>query len=344
MKNLFKNTFKNTDVTLTIIVGALLLFGLVTLSSASSPIAYQKFGDNYYYVKHQMLYGLLPGLVLFFICLVTGYHFWKKKAMLIFGFSFQPAELVKITFIFYLAAWLESRGMMKLRDFQSGLLPFLISLGAIMLLMIFQPDIGTMSIIVATALVVYFVAGAPIFQMCALGCAGFGFFILLIKAAPYRAARFMTFLHPELDPQGIGYHINQALLAIGSGGLFGLGLGHSRQKFQYLPEVAGDSIFAVFAEEFGFIFSCVFVFIFLVLLAKGLKIAIGARDNFGKLLAVGITVGIVIQAFINIGSMVGLLPMTGVPLPFVSAGGSSLAMSLAGIGILLNIAKKSKEK
>lgn len=365
--------FKNTDITLIILIGVLLLFGLVILSSASGPLAYQKFGDNYYYVKHQILFGLAPGLVLFLVCLGVDYHFWRKKAMLflgisilllllvfipglgaeygsaqswitILGYSFQPSELVKLTFIFYLAAWLESRGTMKLRDFSSGLMPFLVSLGAIIILMILQPDIGTMSIIAASALVVYFVAGAPLVQVGAMILAGAGFFMLLIKAAPYRAARFMTFLHPELDPQGIGYHINQALLAIGSGGLFGLGLGHSRQKFQYLPEVAGDSIFAVFAEELGFVFSLAFVVVFLFLLFKGLKIAMESRDNFGKLLAVGICTGIVIQAFINIGSMVGLLPMTGVPLPFVSAGGSSLAVSMASVGILLNIAKKSKEK
>jgi len=372
MGKFFKG-FKNTDIALLVLVGVLLFFGLIILSSASGPAAYQKFGDSYYYVKHQLAYGLLPGLFLFFVCFFVDYRFWKKYALAfliasvvlllavfipgigakygsaqswitVFGYSFQPAELVKITFIFYLAAWLASRGERKIKDFASGLLPFLVSLGAIILLMVLQPDIGTMSIIAATAFIVYFTAGARLHWLALLGAAGVGIFMLLIKTAPYRAARFMTFLHPELDPQGIGYHINQALLAIGSGGFFGLGLGHSRQKFQYLPEVTGDSIFAVMAEELGFLFACLFVLAFLFLLIRGLKIALAASDDFGKLLAVGLTSWVVIQAFINIGSMVGIVPMTGVPLPFISAGGSSLVVSLASMGILLNIAKNSKQK
>lgn len=372
MRKYFES-FKYTDLTLLVVCGVLVVFGLIILSSASGPAAYQKFGDNYYYVKHQILYGLLPGLALFFLCFFVDYRFWKKRAFMfliisvillmlvfipgigaeygsakswinIFGYSFQPSELVKLTFIFYLAAWLESRGETKLKDYSSGMMPFIISLGIIMLLMILQPDIGTMSIIVATSLVIYLMAGAPIYQVGLMVCGGIGLFAALIKLAPYRTARFMTFLHPELDPQGIGYHINQALLAIGSGGILGLGLGHSRQKFQYLPEVAGDSIFAVMSEELGFIFSCAFVFIFMVILIRGLKISLATRDNFGKLLAVGLVSWIVIQAFINIGSMVGMMPMTGVPLPFVSAGGSSLAVTLASLGILLNIAKQSAQR
>lgn len=365
------NFFKNVDYTLLALIGFIVLFGLVVLSSASGPLGYQKFGDSYYYVKHQLVYGLIPGLALLLICMNVNYNFWRKRALILLGgslfllllvfipgigaefgtarswiniggFSFQPSELLKLAFLFYLAAWLEARGERKMQDVNSGLMPFLISLGVVMLLLILQPDIGTMSIIVAMAIIVYFTAGAPWTHIGILVSGGAALIFLLIQLAPYRAARFMTFLHPELDPQGVGYHINQALLAIGSGGILGLGLGHSRQKFQYLPEVAGDSIFAIIAEELGMVISIAVIAAFITLLFRGIKIGSQAKDDFGKYLAVGIVSWIVIQALVNIGSMVGVLPMTGVPLPFISYGGSALAVSLGAIGILLNIDKVSK--
>ena len=200
-----------------------------------------------------------------------------------------------------------------------------------------------MSIMVAMALAVYFVGGASLWHLGLLGAAGVGLFALLIKVAPYRAARFMTFLHPEWDPKGVGYHINQALLAIGSGGLFGLGYGHSRQKFQYLPEVAGDSIFAVIAEEMGFFVATALLVLFLLLLYRGLRIAAAAPDAFGRYVVIGTLSWIVIQAFVNIGSMAGVLPMTGVTLPFVSYGGTSLAVTLASVGVVLNISRYGKK-
>jgi len=254
-------------------------------------------------------------------------------------FSLQPAEIVKLTFLFYLAAWLERRGSVGLRDTQAGLIPFVSVLGAIILLIALQPDVGTMAIIVAIAMVVYFVAGAPILHIAGLIVAGSGLLGLLVVLAPYRAARFTTFLYPELDPQGVGYHINQALLAIGSGGIFGLGYGASRQKFEYLPEVSGDSIFAVTAEEMGLIFCLLLVFLFLLFFRRAIKVALAAPDVFGKLVAVGIASWLTIQAFVNIGSMVSIMPMTGVTLPFISYGGTSLAISLAAVGVLLNISR-----
>lgn len=354
------------------IVGAIILFGLIMLVSASGPSGYERFGDSFYYIKHQLLFGLIPGVAGLIIFMRIPYKKWRDHAFTLllvsigllllvfipgigseFGtsrswisigglFSIQPAEIVKLTFLFYLAAWLELRGRKRVSDVYSGFLPFMLVLGAIMLLMIMQPDVGTMSIIVAMSLVVYFVAGAPLIHLGALVAGGTVLFGLLIQLAPYRAARFTTFLHPELDPQGIGYHINQALLAIGSGGLLGLGYGHSRQKFQYLPEVFGDSIFAVVAEELGFIFCLVLIVLFLALLWRGLKIATTAPDKFGQYVVIGIISWFVIQAFVNIGSMVGLLPMTGVPLPFVSYGGTALAISMIGVGVVLNVSKHCK--
>ncbi|PJA46191.1 putative lipid II flippase FtsW [Candidatus Uhrbacteria bacterium CG_4_9_14_3_um_filter_50_9] len=360
------------DYVLFLVVGTIILFGLVMLLSASAPSGYQEFADSYYFVKHQIIFGLIPGLGALLTFARIPYAFWRKHAwnFLIFSgvllvlvfipglsagigsahswinvggfFSLQPSEVVKLTFLFYLAAWLAQRDKHGVQDVHEGFLPFVLVLGTIMLLMILQPDVGTMSVIAAMSLVVYFVAGAPlkyIFGLVAAGVAGLG---LLITAAPYRAARFTTFLHPELDPQGIGYHINQALLAIGSGGLFGVGYGHSRQKFQYLPEVSGDSIFAIIGEELGMVVAVLTVLLFLFFLWRMLEIAKRAPDNFAKYVVVGVAAWITIQAFVNIGSMVALMPITGVPLPFISYGGTSLAVTMAAVGVVLNISKHTK--
>ncbi len=354
------------------IVGAIVVFGLIMLSSASSAVAYEKFGDNYWYIKHQIVFGLLPGLAAFFLIARTDYRKLRRYALpflaisiilllLVFipglaagygtsrswinflGFSLQPSEIAKLTFLIYLAAWLgPKRGGRDMQETSSSFIPFIAAFGVIVILMVLQPDIGTLSIIAVTSLVVYFSAGAPILHLSWITGAGAMMFFLLVKIAPYRAARLMTFLHPELDPQGVGYHINQALLAIGSGGFFGLGLGLSRQKFQYLPEVAGDSIFAIIAEELGFVLAVVLVVVFLFLAIRGLRIAKNAPDGFGRLLATGIISWFVFQAFINIGAMVGILPLTGIPLPFVSYGGTALTICLAAAGVVVNISKYTK--
>ena len=174
--------------------------------------------------------------------------------------------------------------------------------------------------------------------------AGIFALILLIKAAPYRLNRFLVFLNPELDQQGIGYQINQALLAIGSGGIFGLGLGHSRQKFNYLPEPVGDSIFAIIGEELGFVGATIVIALFVVLALRGLKIARNAPDHFGRLVAVGIIAWIIFQALINVAAITSLIPLTGIPMPFISYGGTSLVFLLAAVGILLNISKQTVTK
>lgn len=358
------------DYRFIIALSLIVIFGLVMLSSASVSLSFEKFNEGYYYVKHQILNGVIPGIILLVVFSFVDYRFWKKIALgllifsiallvlvfipgigagygtakswiYIFGVSFQPAELVKLTFLIYLATWLESRGQKKASDFSEGLVPFLSILGVIAILLILQPDIGTMSIIILTGLVVYFIGGANLLHMLYVGLAGFISLIVLIKISPYRAARLMTFLHPELDPQGIGYHINQAFLAIGSGGFWGRGFGMSRQKFQYLPEVAGDSIFAIIAEELGFILATILVLAFLYLMYRGFKIAQNAPDSFAKLLVIGIISWIMIQAFVNIGAMVGLLPLTGVPLPFISYGGTALAVLLGACGIVINISRKT---
>jgi cell division protein FtsW len=225
------------------------------------------------------------------------------------------------------------------KDFHGGFLPFIFTFGLIALLIILQPDVGTLSVIGLMAVTMYFAAGAPWTHLGVLFLGGLAALGALIAAAPYRAARFTTFLYPEFDPQGVGYHINQALLAIGSGGFFGLGYGGSRQKFEYLPEVTSDSIFAVIAEEMGFVFSVALVLLFLWFFLRAMKTAKNAPDAFGKLVTVGVASWLGLQAMVNIGSMVGLVPMTGVTLPFVSYGGTSLAISLAAIGVVLNVSR-----
>ncbi len=346
-------------------------FGLLMLLSASGPLAYQHFSDSWYYVKHQLLMGFLPGLVLFFICSRVDYRKWKPLAVAglivsiillvlvyipglglhlggagrwvqIGPFSFQPSEFVKITFLMYVAAWLAARHENKARTIEEGLIPFVMALGIIMFLLIMQPNTGSMSVIVGSALLMYFVAGAPLGWFAVLGAAGVALVGLLIKLTPYRAARFMTFLHPELDPQGIGYHINQAYLAIGSGGLFGLGYGQSRQKYLYLPEVSGDSIFAVVSEEMGFIMTTILILCFGYLVYRCYHIARNAPDAFGTFLVTGIGSWVAIQTIFNIASMVGLMPITGVTLPFISYGSSAFVALAIGMGLVASVSRQSR--
>ncbi len=367
----FSKNIHQPDWKFIITLGLIVVFGLIMLSSASVAISFEKFGEGYFYIKHQIFYGLIPGLILLIIFSLIDYRLWRKIALSllifsivllllvfipgigaeygtaqswlnIFGVSFQPAELVKLTFLMYLATWLENRGRQKAKDISEGLIPFLSVLSIIALLLILQPDLGTMTIILIVSLIVYFVGGANLIHLLGIGAGSFIGLLILIRIAPYRTARLMTFLHPELDPQGIGYHINQAFLAIGSGGFWGRGFGMSRQKFQYLPEVTGDSIFAIIAEELGFIFATLLVLAFIYLMYRGFKIAQNAPDDFAKLLVIGIISWIIVQAFVNIGAMIGLLPLTGVPLPFISYGGTALAVLLAACGIVINISRQTR--
>jgi len=227
------------------------------------------------------------------------------------------------------------------KGFGQTLLAFLIAIGVISLLLAFQPDISTLGAIILVGVLVYFLAGTPLWHSILIILAGAGSLLTLIKLAPYRAARLLVFFEPGTDPMGIGYQIKQALIAIGSGGIFGLGLGLGmfRQKLWLLPQSLSDSIFAIFAEEGGFIGNAILIFLFLIFLWRGFKIAKLREDKFSQLAALGLTVWICLQGFTNIGSMIGILPLTGIPLPFISYGGSALITELVGIGILLNISK-----
>jgi len=354
------------DHTLALLVFGLVVFGLVMISSASSVLSYQRFGrDNVYLIRQLVALGvgvivwiifqsidyrvyrkiapffLLATLSLLILVFVPGVgHSWRGTArwISIGGFAFQPSEIIKLTLILYLSAWFE-REKKDVASFKKGFLPFSLLLGFLAILIIKQPDMGTLAVITGIAITLYFLAGAAFSHFC-LGLAILGvLFGLMVKYAPYRMERVIAFLNPEHDPLGIAYHIRNALIAIGSGGLLGLGFGQSRQKHLFLPEAHTDSIFATIAEELGFLRTVLLIAAFGYLAYRGYKIAQRAPDKFGQLVAAGIVTWFTLQAFINIAGITGLLPFTGIPLPFVSYGGTSLVVSFAAVGILLNISK-----
>jgi cell division protein FtsW len=358
----------------------LLVFGLIILSSASSVAGFEKFADPYYFIKRQLLYGILIGLPSMWVLSRIDYHVWKRYAFPIVviniillvmilvpgigvellgarrwisigGILFQPSEMIKLTFLLYLGVWLEARGK-EIHDASTGFVPFMIMITFLVLMIAgVQKDLGTMVVIGVIAVSAYFVAGAPWKLLATIFAAALAGLIFLIKILPlfipsfeYRANRLTVFLNPDTDPLGIGFHINQALLAIGSGGMLGLGLGHSRQKFNYLPEVMTDSIFAVLAEELGFVVALGVVGLYIALMLQGYKIAKQAADPFGKIVAIGITTWISFQAIVNIMAMLALVPLTGIPLPFISYGSTSTATLLIATGILINISRQTKAK
>ncbi len=357
----------SADHLLLLVIIGLVLFGFIMVASASHVLAVRFHHDPFFFLKHQLLFGGLVGLVTFVIGFAVPYTFWRPLALpgliaalfllvLVFvpgvSFSsggasrwislgpitFQPTEFTKLIFIVYLAALMEKKGE-AIKDFRKSVLPFLILSSVICILIIMQPDMGTLLSIILISSAMVFVAGFRLRHLLLISLAGLAVFSIFINTASYRLDRIMVYLHPELDPQGIGYQINQALLAVGTGGFWGLGLGRSRQKYYYLPEPAGDSIFAVIAEELGFVRSCLLLAAYALIAIRGYAIARRSPDTFSRLLATGITSWIMVQMFINIGSILGLSPLTGIPLPFVSYGGSALATILFAAGILLNISK-----
>ncbi len=349
-------------------IGILTVFGLAALTSASGPLAYDKFHDSFFFVKRQIIFGLLPGLALGYFLIKLNYEKWRKLSWLpyfvavillvlvllpgfgeaingarswitIFGFNFQPSEVAKLALIIF-AAYLLSDRKRDLQNWQMGLLPILTLLAPVIILVTIQPDVGTLSIMLVILFVMLFEARVPKKYLVVMGMLAMSAFVFMIFLKPYRMQRITIFMHPELDPQGIGYQINQAFLAVGSGGFWGLGVGQSRQKFQYLPEVNSDSIFAVIAEETGFLISAGLIILILLIGLRGLKIAKNTKNEYGRLIVVGVVVWLVWQSFLNIGAMVGALPLTGVPLPFVSHGGSALMAELAAVALVLNISKQ----
>ena len=354
---------KKIDPILALSVIALNLFGLLMIFDASSYIAFRDFQDKYYYIREQSVWAVLGVCGMIFFSYFNYKRFYILALPLLIaaiglliavfipgigtgpilganrwinlGFTtLQPAEFVKLSLAIYLAAWFSNKEKERLLAF--GLL-----IGFVFLLIMLQPDMGTGSIILFEALAIYYLSGASM-KYILLGSPlllALGFF--LIKIAPYRAARLTAFLNVDGNLEGASYHIKQILIALGSGGLFGVGIGNSLQKFAYLPENVTDSIFPIIAEEFGFFGSLILISLYAVFVWRGLYIASRAKDIFGKLLAGGIIAFLGIQIVINLGAMTALFPLTGVPLPFISYGGSALIVDFCAVGILLNIARQS---
>jgi len=362
-----KSQFVKPDLWLFSSMLVLILFGLLMIYDSSVVMALRDFSDRYFFVKNQIIWVGL-GLVALFVFFNIDYHKVVRFGPLAFVFGIilliavllphltpevlgarrrfeigpvvvQPAELMKLLFILYFSSVFtknqkENAAVLKL-------LPFLIILGIMVVLIILEPDLGTALILVAVGVILYFVSGGPLryFLFLIPLLIGLGFALAIIS--PYRAARLTTFFNPQTDPQGKSYHINQILIALGNGGMFGRGLGQSRQKYEYLPEAPTDSIFAVIAEELGFAGSLSFLIVFLFLIYRGFKISISAPDKVGFVLAFGITSWIAVQGLVNLSGMVSLLPLTGVPMPFISYGGSALVTIMSAVGILLNISKQA---
>ncbi|MEK7090057.1 MAG: putative peptidoglycan glycosyltransferase FtsW [Patescibacteria group bacterium] len=343
---------------------------LIFLSASFGLLAREEGARMSAIVFNQIFLGLLPGLALLFICSRINYKVWKKYSFYIFflsiavtllvfvpgiglklkgasrwveigSLSFQPAELLKLGLVLYLAAWF-SGVRLKVHTFAYGLIPFFIFLGIVGFILLKQPDTGTLAVMLAASVGIFFSSSARARDIITLFTVAVAMLAVLAYTRPYVKERIMTYLNPFGDVQGAGWQIGQAFIAIGSGGLLGRGFGHGVQKFTYLPEPIGDSIFAVAAEEFGLVGAIAIISLFVVFALRGFYIANRAPDYFSRLTIIGIVILIVGQAFLNIGSMLGIFPLTGVPLPFISHGGTALLFTLIGSGIILNISRYIK--
>lgn len=356
--NKYKFRLPAFDKSLFVLTVVFVLAGLVAVADASAPQAQTYFGDSFFYVRQQIVWAGV-GIVAMLVTSFINYKYWERVSVFLFGasllalilvalpgvgskflgarrwlslgfFSFQPSELVKLSMVVYFASLASSKKSLK---------AFLLILGLVCGLIMLQPDLGTTIIVASIGLLQIFATGANLLHLAGAIGASAVLGLVMILSSDYRRARLMTYFGSTSDPQGSSYHISQILIALGSGGLFGVGLGQSRQKYLFLPEAATDSIFAIIAEEIGFIGSMFIILGFIFFVYRGITIAQRAPDTFSRLLAVGITCWIGIQAFLNISSMVALTPLTGVPMPFFSYGGTSLTMILVGVGILLNISR-----
>lgn len=358
------------DRTLLVIVIFLTLAGFLIFSSASLGLLADDNARFSSVAVSQFVFGLIGGTIAMLIASQIHYRFWRKYAFYIFlaslaltllvftplgfehggahrwlnifGFSVQPSEFLKVGFVIYMATFLS--GVQKqIETISHGLVPFLGITGVAGVVLLAQPDTDTFALMGLAAMAMFIVAGARWRDVAIIVASGIVMLILIASFRPYVMDRFTTFLDPDKDPQGSGYQIKQSLIAVGSGGLVGRGFGQSVQKFDFLPEPIGDSIFAVYAEEFGFLGSLVLVGLFAAFTFRGFRIASHSTDLFGMLLVVGFMSLIVAQAFLNIAAMISLAPLMGLPLPFISHGGTALLTTLASVGIVLNVSKYQKK-
>jgi cell division protein FtsW len=362
------------DIAILLAVVALAAIGILMVYSSSAMKAYVQYeGDTFKTVGPQVVWAFLgliamavmtrvdyrwlriasvPAYILAIVLLVLvlipslgtsvgGSARWLQIGPLP---AVHPAEFAKLAMIIYLAHWFAGRGG-RIREFWGGTVTFLVIFVPVLLLVLREPDLGTSAVIGLTALTMFFVAGANLGHLLAMGSAGVGLVVLVVGRTPYQLDRVKALLDPWADPQGIGFHTIQGLLALGLGGLVGAGLGESRLAGGlFLPNASNDFIFAIIGEEFGLVGAGIVILLFMTIGYRGFRIALAAPDTFGALLAAGITAWLCVQAFINIGVVVALIPITGITLPFISAGGSSLIISFAAVGILLSISRETVER
>ncbi len=340
------------------------VFGLFFIFESSAVRSYQEIGDSFYYLKLQMIWFIFGVSLMFFLSVFDYHKLYYLAFFLMIGtigllflvlipnighqaggarrwldfgfFNIQPTELAKFSIIIYLASWF-------MRRERKRFFSFIFLLGLLMFLIILQPNMGTAILIFLLSIIIYFLAGIEIYYLGLLIPLALLGFYFLAKVSPYRFHRLLAFFNPQLDPLGITYHINQILISLSHGGFFGTGFGGSKQKYLFLPEAHTDSIFAIIAEEIGFIGSLLFILSLMFFIYKIYQVFIHAPDRFGQLLAGGIFAFFNLQILINLAGMVNLIPLTGTSLPFISYGGSNLLVSFALMGILINIYKKSKK-
>lgn len=367
--NYFSKTSNSVDYIFFGIVAALVVLGFVIFASASMGFLTRE-GARFSSVVGNQLLGILLGALLGYAASHVHYRVWRKFSVYVFiaavvltllvfvpgvgvahggalrwldiaGFSFQPAEFFKIGLVIFFAALL-ALAKERVSSFRYGLLPFLLLTAGAGGILLLQPDTDSFVILVLTLLSMLLVAGARFSHIALAGFICVLLFGGLVWMRPYLQDRILIFFNPAADPQGAGWQLQQSLIAIGSGGVSGRGFGQSVQKFSYLPEPVGDSIFAVASEEFGFVGAFVIIALFIAFLLRGLRVATHAPDSFSGLFALGIVILISLSAFVNIASMLGLVPLSGLPLPFVSHGGTAMLITLAEVGIVLNISRYQK--
>jgi cell division protein FtsW len=345
---------------------ALICIGVVMIYSASSIYAWEKYKDSAFFLKRHLVFVGLGALLAFFAVLVDYRNFRKyAKPLLIFSFllmvlvlipgigrevagarrwfrlkffSFQPSELANLAVIIYISDFLSRKGNL-IRDLYRGFLPVMSILGVFCLLILMQPDLGTALALAVVVFLMLFIAGVNLSYLLSLILLSIPVLSLLIFSVPYRRARILAFLNPWADPKGSGFQIIQSQIALGSGGIFGLGLGHSKQKLFYLPAAHTDFIFSIIGEELGLLGTIGIIILLTIFIQQGIKVMKQASDNFGYFLSLGLVLMIGFKAVINIGVSCGILPTKGLPLPFISYGGSSLIFDIISVGILLNISR-----
>ncbi len=362
---------KETRVQLTVIVLALICIGIVMIFSASCVNAQESFHDSYYYLKRHVLF-LVLGLIACFGVMSIDYRIIQPKARLILGislfllvlvliphlgkesygarrwfklgmFHFQPSEFAKLAVIIYTADFL-SRKQEFIRDFKKGFLPPILVMGVACLLTVKQPDLGTTLEMAVVVIGLMFIAGARMIHLLSLVGAAIPVLVYLVVKEPYRMARIVAFLDPWQDAQGIGFQLTQSQIALGSGGVFGVGLGHSQQKLFYLPAAHTDFILSIIGEEMGLIGTVAIIILFVLFVWMGIRLIRQTHESFGYFLSIGIILMLGLQAMVNVGVSIGAFPTKGLPLPFISYGGSALIFHLICIGLILNVSKTQDQK